>query len=300
LLTKTGPTSNYAAALAAIIGVKGIPLSELGYDIRKPGFRVDPITFTSVPVDQNDPRGSHCGAGAPRFNIVIGEYVYFVGCNSPSPDMDTPGNGWQRLRWGTTTDLSASPQCSGGFLRTGQRQPMHSFNASHGLLQYKGADGDSIEIVFDEGDDTGPDNFCFAILDNIDMNTTLVGRGPQENKDEDEAQGEDGKGDTFHSDDSPSHPESSSLSYEDRSQGMKMQSVNGARSITYNGGCVSFVTDAIQNGKPGYVATFLACDLSQLLGAGIGTFSISVAGPPGYLYQKSAALTSGYVSIHPH
>jgi len=36
----------------------------------------------------------------------------------------------------------------------------------------------SIEIIFDEGQDTGPDNFGAAILDNIDVNGVLVGRGP--------------------------------------------------------------------------------------------------------------------------
>ena len=35
----------------------------------------------------------------------------------------------------------------------------------------------SIQIVFDEGQDTGPDNFGLAVLDNIDVNGTLVGQG---------------------------------------------------------------------------------------------------------------------------
>jgi hypothetical protein len=35
----------------------------------------------------------------------------------------------------------------------------------------------SISIDFDEGQDTGPDNFGLAILDNIDVNGTLVGQG---------------------------------------------------------------------------------------------------------------------------
>jgi hypothetical protein len=36
----------------------------------------------------------------------------------------------------------------------------------------------SISILFDEGQDTGPDNFGVAILDNINVNGTLVGKGP--------------------------------------------------------------------------------------------------------------------------
>ena len=37
----------------------------------------------------------------------------------------------------------------------------------------------SIQIVFDEGQDTGPDFFGLAVLDNIDVNGTLVGHGEQ-------------------------------------------------------------------------------------------------------------------------
>src|SRR6267378_6832638 len=60
LLAKTGPTNNDASAGAVIDGVKGTKLTELGYDLRKPGSG----TGADVVGDQNDPRGSHCGAGA--------------------------------------------------------------------------------------------------------------------------------------------------------------------------------------------------------------------------------------------
>ena len=36
----------------------------------------------------------------------------------------------------------------------------------------------SIAIVFDEGTDTGPDFVGLAVLDNIDVNGHLAGRGP--------------------------------------------------------------------------------------------------------------------------
>jgi hypothetical protein len=187
LLVKTGPTSNDAAAGAVLHGVKGITLHELGYDIRKPGPAVPPGTALT------DPRGSHCGAGAPRFNITIAGFIYFLGCNSPAPDTDTAGNGWQRLRWGTTKDLSAAPQCSGGICGVGHDNPCVG-PASPTYCDIKGLMVDSIEIVFDEGDDTGPDNFGAAVLDNIDVNGILVGRGPEEhaNKD-DESKGKKGE-----------------------------------------------------------------------------------------------------------
>jgi len=36
----------------------------------------------------------------------------------------------------------------------------------------------SLAIVLDEGSDTGPDQFGLAVLDNIDVNGILVGKGP--------------------------------------------------------------------------------------------------------------------------
>ena len=51
---------------------------------------------------------------------------------------------------------------------------------------------DRLSIVFDEGQDTGPDNFGAAVLDNIDVNGTMVGQGPAgpERNDEDHGHGE--------------------------------------------------------------------------------------------------------------
>jgi hypothetical protein len=148
LLAKTGPTPNFAAAVADLNGVKGIVVTELGYDIRKAR-------------SATDSSGSHCGAGAPRFDISTSDgNSYFLGCNSPSADVVTVGNGWLRLRWGTAGTLMAFPSTGGG-----------PVNISGKTLT-------SVQIVFDEGQDTGPDNFGLAVLDNIDVNGTLVGRAP--------------------------------------------------------------------------------------------------------------------------
>ena len=145
LLAKTGPTANVAAAVAEIKRVRGRTLAELGYDIRKPA-------------GASDNRGSHCGAGAPRFNVETADgSLYFVGCNSPSADVATVGDGWIRLRWGGSS-------------------PLMAFGSS-GLVDIKGMTVKSISIVFDEGQDTGPDNFGLAVLDNIDVNGRLLGNG---------------------------------------------------------------------------------------------------------------------------
>ena len=146
LLVKTGPTANVASAVAVLKGVRDSVLTELGYDIRKP----------AAPPDA---RGSHCGAGAPRFNVVISGVLHFIGCNSPSATSTTVGTGWVRLRWGP----GAIP----------------AFDATTGLpANIAGKVVDSISIVFDEGQDVGPDEFGAAVLDNIDVNGSLVGRGP--------------------------------------------------------------------------------------------------------------------------
>src|SRR5207253_3797854 len=131
LLAKTGPTPNVASAIAVLHDVKG-PVTELGYDIRKPGVT-------------DDPRGSHCGAGAPRFNVVTNDgTTYFVGCNSPPPTTQVVGNGWLRLRWGGAV-------------------PLLAFGPS-GLVDISQLDVRSLSIVFDEGQDTGPDHFGLAVL----------------------------------------------------------------------------------------------------------------------------------------
>jgi hypothetical protein len=149
LLAKTGPSTNDASAEAQLKEVKGLKLTELGYDLRKPGK------------DQNDPRGSHCGNGSPRFNVELKDgTVFFIGCNSPTPTTTTPGLGWMRLRWGGSAPLLAfaqngDPTC----------QP----------CSITGKEVKRIDIVFDEGQDTGPDNFGLAVLDNIDVNGMIVG-----------------------------------------------------------------------------------------------------------------------------
>jgi hypothetical protein len=142
LLVKTGPTPNYASAGAEVKGVNGITLTELGYDIRT---------------------GSHCGGGAPRFNVVTTDgTLHFLACNSPPAVVDAGSPGWKRLRW--TADLLTG--C------------VPAFPAICSPVK-------SISIVFDEGQDTpsagppGPETGSgLAVLDNIDVNGKLVGQGP--------------------------------------------------------------------------------------------------------------------------
>jgi hypothetical protein len=167
LLFKTGPTANNAAAVAELKKVKGLILTELGYDIRK------------LP-DRFAPNGSHCGAGAPRFNVITDDGVlFFIGCQSPPPTLEVdgvPGSGdaWIRLRWGTGLAGSVF-----GFCVNPTTTPTTACPANFSLVPITGTVR-RMQIVFDEGSDTGPDFFGGAVLDNIDVNGMLVGRGATE------------------------------------------------------------------------------------------------------------------------
>jgi len=180
LLAKTGPTANFASAVAELKGVKGITLTELGYDIRKPG-------------SASDARGSHCGAGAPRFNVTAADGVTydFIGCNSAATptnsSLSVVGDHWLRLRWGGGSILAFAANGA----QVGQ------------IVNISGIKVNSISIVFDEGQDTGPDNFGLAILDNIDVNGTLVGNHEANNdnaEDNGKDKSKDGNGNGKHKD----------------------------------------------------------------------------------------------------
>src|SRR5262249_13082921 len=87
-LAKMGLTATIASAGATIDGVDGLKLTEIGWDVRTDG---------------------HCGAGAPRFNVVTTDNItHFIGCSSPAPISDTPltddaGRSWRRLRYDPAT-----------------------------------------------------------------------------------------------------------------------------------------------------------------------------------------------------
>src|ERR1700687_2565330 len=64
LMAKTGPTNDTPSAVAVLKKVRGMVLTQLGYDIRKWG---------KEPTLSLGDKGSHCGAGARRFNIVTAD-----------------------------------------------------------------------------------------------------------------------------------------------------------------------------------------------------------------------------------
>lgn len=123
-LQKDGPTADYSSGGASVTGVAGSTLTELGFDYRNDG---------------------HCGAGAPRFDVVTTDGVdHFFGC---AYGTHTPVNSdWTRVRF---TPADAFPAVT----------PDETVQ--------------SVDIVFDEGTDQGNG---YAYLDNIDYNGTLAGK----------------------------------------------------------------------------------------------------------------------------
>jgi hypothetical protein len=135
-LAKDGLTATNASAGAILQGVAGITLTELGYDVRDDG---------------------HCGAGAPRFNVTMSsDGLHFIGCAAgpvTGSFTDPQGNTWTRKRWNAAA--LANPGIT-----------FPPITALSGTVV-------SIAIVFDEGTDQGEG---FTHLDNIDVNTVLIGK----------------------------------------------------------------------------------------------------------------------------
>jgi hypothetical protein len=130
-MSKNGPTTTNAAAGAAITGVDGITLTELGFD-----YKI----------------GGHCGAGAARFDVQATDGFHFMGgCSNSTQSAAAPG--WARARINPYNPAQAFPPLTPGAT----------------IL--------TITLIFDEGTDTtGVTGAGSVILDNIDVNGTLIGK----------------------------------------------------------------------------------------------------------------------------
>ncbi len=144
LLSKNGPTPDCSSSGARITGVEGMivgPGFELGFDYRN---------------------GTHCGAGAARFNVMATDGFHFVGgCANATPSNRTPApqdpTQWTRVRFDTS---DAFPPLS------------------------VGSEIQSISILYDEGTDAtsapdDPNGVGLTVLDNIDVDGMLITRGPE-------------------------------------------------------------------------------------------------------------------------
>jgi hypothetical protein len=141
VISKNSPTSTNASAGAAINGVAGMTITELGFDVRQ---------------------GGHCTARAPRFVIITSDDVVHsvVGCAMGTVLQPAPAVGWKRLRFDVTDPAQASPAIT------------------------PGTTVKSIWVVFDEGPTASNAAAGMVVLDNIDVNGTLIGSGPQIRRDD--------------------------------------------------------------------------------------------------------------------
>jgi hypothetical protein len=122
-----------------------------GVDIITPLEGQDISTLTELNFDYQN--GGHCGAGAPRFNIVLAgqPQPYFLGCQGGTrTDL---GNGWTHVEFGPT-DFAAAGIPTTGII-------------------------EDIYIIFDEGTDTPPSDTIGTpgqvTLDNFSVNNDVVG-----------------------------------------------------------------------------------------------------------------------------
>lgn len=145
LLSKNGPTPDCSAAGATIQGARGLLVTatfELGFDYRN---------------------GGHCGAGAPRYNVVAtsptggANTFHFVGGCANGVKTPAPQDAlqWTRVRF---TNAQAFPP-----LVPGSRIV-------------------SIELIFDEGTDAlsvpdDPNGIGLAVVDNLDIDGDLIRSG---------------------------------------------------------------------------------------------------------------------------
>lgn len=147
LLNKNGTTFDCSAPGASILGVAGIQtglLTELGFDYRN---------------------GGHCGAGAPRFNVVVADPLgnqtfHFVGgCANDAGFAPAPQDPlqWTRVRFTLTNPVEAFP------------------------IILPGSTIVSIDLIYDEGTDTtslsDPNGVGLAVVDNIFIVDTFIRSG---------------------------------------------------------------------------------------------------------------------------
>ena len=146
VLEKNGATNTDAAAGAVLKGVAGLSADgvaklDLGYDIKD---------------------NTHCGAGAPRFNVSTtgGGFFFVGGCSNGS--RAPAASGWTRVTF----------DCALG----------QWFNVSTGAAGCP-ASGSTVigaAILFDEGSDTPPSSLIVTpgqtVIDNITVNGNVVGK----------------------------------------------------------------------------------------------------------------------------
>jgi hypothetical protein len=147
-LSKGDATATNASARVSILGVEGITLNEIGWDVRTDGS---------------------CSVSSPRFEVVTQDDVlHTIGCDSPTLSVTEAYTGWERRRY----DLAAAtpPLVATATEPTDPTTPDPATQVIPASYVVK-----SITIVLDQGPVTDTTTGAtvdpgFVYLDNIDIN----------------------------------------------------------------------------------------------------------------------------------
>ena len=153
LLSKNGPTTDCSSAGATITNPPRT-ITELNFDYRN---------------------GTHCGAGAPRFNVVsTAGFRYFLGCahGLHTPATQDPTQ-WTHVEFSAAACV-ADPSCVTPAAVAPPTPPAPPFVFGTTTIR-------SISIVFDEGTDTtgteDPNGVGLVVMDNISINNQVIRSG---------------------------------------------------------------------------------------------------------------------------
>ena len=139
LLQKQTQTSNIAVASVEIVQ----PESSSAADLQTLAFDI-----SGAPDQAFGVANGFCGTGAPRFDIESDSGICALGCAQGVPTQDTT-TGWWEIKF--EAPFTQYLGCENGITGTIQ----------------------SLSIVFDEGNDSGPGS---VVLDNIRINDTVIGQ----------------------------------------------------------------------------------------------------------------------------
>jgi hypothetical protein len=145
-------TGNPAPGLFLMKGCPTATVAAAGADIIAPSVEGQSVSSLQE-LNFDYQNGGHCGAGAPRYNVVVDGNTYFLGCTQGT---QTPtGSGWTHVVFGPTQFAAAGIPATGTI--------------------------NDIYLIFDEGTDTPTGGTIgtagSVVLDNFSVNGQVVG-GP--------------------------------------------------------------------------------------------------------------------------
>ena len=114
---------------------------------------VSGMSISQIGFDVRD--GGHCTAKAPRFVITTNDNVVhtIAGCSKGTVAQPAPALGWKRMRFNVADPTQAFP-------------PMNPSSTVK-----------SMRVILDEGPSTTDSKAGVVVLDNIDVNGTMIGQG---------------------------------------------------------------------------------------------------------------------------